>query len=206
MKHLLCSSLDDHFFSTNRTRKHNVLFTIVNQRLKYDVPSGATHAVPRTQSDLLHPPKLLRKNPWIFYFSFSVLEVFSFLCWVDYFQCFLHQLLPLKTVVNFSKVSRTVIILTPWACDIIVFFKEMSEAPIMKLKSYFQDSVVQKRNIQLLIGWIVRWLPSMFSFPFLSRIQSGQLLVVGFLRKTVLGLRQWNLTLQGQSCSPCSFR
>lgn len=152
------------------------------------------------------PQSFWEKIPWICYFSISVFEVFSFLCWVDYFQCFLYQLLPLKTVVNFSKVSWTVIILTPWAHDIIVFFKEMSEAPIMKLKSYFQDSVVQKRYIQLLIGQIVRWLPRMFSFPFLSLIQSGQLLIVGFLRKTILGLRQWNLTLQAQSCSPCSFR
>ena len=152
------------------------------------------------------PQSFWEKNPWIFYFSFSVFEVFSFLCWVDYFQCFLYQLLPLKTVVNFSKLSRTIIILTPWVRDIIVFFKDMSEAPIMKLKSHFQDSVVWKQYIQLLIGQILRWLPRMFSFPFLSLIQSGQLLVVVFLRKTILGLRQWNLTFHGQSCSPCSFR
>lgn len=93
---------------------------------------------------------------------------------------------------------------------IFVFFKEMSEAPIMKLKSYFQDSVIQKRYIRLLVGGILRWLPRMesnksaqlFSFPFLSLIQSGQLLIAGFLRITVLGLRQWNLTPQGQSCFP----
>lgn len=119
-------------------------------------------------------------------------------------------LLPLKTVVKFSKVLGTVIILTPWARDVFVFFIETSETPIMKLKSYFQDSVIQKRYIQLLIGGILRWLPRMesnksaqlFSFPFLSLIQSRQLLMAGFLRVTVLGLRQCNLTLQGQSCFP----
>lgn len=63
MKHLLRSSLDDHFFPTNRTRKQNVLFTIVNQRLKYDVPSGATHAVPPLKVTFFIPQSFWEKKP-----------------------------------------------------------------------------------------------------------------------------------------------
>lgn len=57
-----------------------------------------------------------------------------------------------------------VIILTPRAHDILgLFFKEMSEVPIMKLKLPFQDSILWKQCIHFLMGRILKQLEGMES-------------------------------------------
>lgn len=57
-----------------------------------------------------------------------------------------------------------VIILTPWAHDILgLFFKEMSEVPIMELKLPFQDSILWKQWIHFLMGRILKQLEGMES-------------------------------------------